>query len=139
MVKVKSQSQIENNYRNAAGKAGSNYAASIDAITWQAEAQAGQALYVQQMQNPEVLDRRSKGIGKVSDTHFKQALRDKGAPVIAGRMQAAAGKMAQGFAPYRAALEGVSLPPRSADPMQNVDNRVKPIVQAMVDTKKAQG
>lgn len=139
MVKVKSQTQIEQNYRNSAGKAGTNYAAAIDGIVWQGEALEGQDLYVQQMQNPEVLNRRASGIAKVSDSEFKRALREKGAPVIAGRMTAASGKMAQNFAPYRAALEGVSLPPRSADPMQNVDNRVKPIVQAMVDTKKSMG
>jgi len=139
MVKVKSQSQIEANYRQAAGTAGSRYAQSIDQVSWQAEARAGQDLYVQQMQNPEVLARRESGISKVSDSEFKAAMRSKGAPVIAGRMTAAAGKMAQNFGPYRAALEGVALPARVADPMANIDNRLKPIVQAMVDTKKAQG
>ncbi len=139
MVKVKSQSQIEANYKSAAGKAGTAYAAAIDSVVWQGPSQQGQDLYVQQMQNPEVLARRSSGIAKVSDTEFKAALRAKGAPVIAGRMSAAAGKMAQNFAPYRSALESLTLVARTADPMTNVDNRVKPVVQAMVDTKRAQG
>jgi len=138
MVKVKSQATIEKNYRDAAGTAGARYAASIDSVTWNAEARAGQDLYVQQMQNAEVLARREAGISKVSDTEFRAAMRSKGAPTIAGRMAAAAGKMAAKYAPFSAALSSLTLPARVADPMQNIDNRLKPVVKLMVDTKKAQ-
>jgi hypothetical protein len=139
MVKVKPLGQSQKNFEDSAGKAGTNYAAAIDGISWQAEAVAGQALYEQKMQDPSVLARRSRGIQNVSDAEFKQALREKGAGRIAGGIRASGGKWAAKFSPYHSALQGVSLPPRSADPMQNVDNRVKPIVRAMVDTKEAQG
>lgn len=138
MVKVKSLTQIEANYKGAAGVAATRYAASIDGIAWQSKAQEGQALYEQRMSDPEILSRRNKGIAKVSDSAFKDAMRNKGASVIGGRMSAASGKMAQGYAPYKSALESLSLPPRSADPMQNIDARLKPVVQTMVDTKRSQ-
>ena len=72
-------------------------------------------------------------------TEFRAAMRSKGAPTIAGRMAAAAGKMAAKYAPFSAALSSLTLPARVADPMQNIDNRLKPVVKLMVDTKKAQG
>ena len=138
MVKVKSQAQIQKNYADAAGTAGSRYSDAIDAVAWQAPATAGQALYVQQMTNAEVLKRRATGIAKVPDAEFKAAMREKGAPVIAGRMAAAAPKMAAKFAPFKAAIEGTSIPARVADPIQNVTNRLIPIVKALVAAKKAQ-
>jgi len=133
MVKVKPLATIEKNYKGAAGTAASRYKDAIPGITWQSEAIAGQDLYEAKMQDPTVLARRETGIAKVSDSEFKAALAAKGAPVLASRMTAAAGKMAQGYAPIRSALEGLSLPPREADPMTNIDNRLKPVVQTMID------
>ena len=138
MVKVKSRATIEANYRNSSSIAATRYRESISGVQWNQAAKDGQALYVQRMQDPEILSRREKGINKVSDSDFQKALLEKGAPVIGGRMSAAAGKMASGFDPYRTALESLTLPARTGDAMQNIDNRLKPVVQKMVDTKKAQ-
>lgn len=87
------------------------------------------------MSNPAVLARREIGINKVSDAEWRNDAITKGAPVIQTRMVAAASKQAANFEPYRRALEAVTLPPRTGDPIQNVQNRVIPIVQALVNTK----
>lgn len=133
MVKVKPLATIEKNYKDAAGLAATRYRDSIPTVVWQAAAIAGQDLYVQRMSDPEILARRAREITEVSDTAFRAALLEKGAPVIAGRMAAAAPKMAQGYAPIRSALESLTLPPRTGDAMQNIDNRLKPVVQTMID------
>jgi len=133
LVKVKPLAQIEKNYRDASGTAASRYKDSIPGITWQAEAVAGQELYEERMSDPSVLARRETGIAKVSDAEFKKALTEKGAAVIGARMRAAAPKMASGYAPIRSALEGLTLPARVADPMANIDARLKPVVQTMID------
>jgi hypothetical protein len=54
-------------------------------------------------------------------------------------MKAASGKQVQNFAPYKAALEALSLPDKTVDPMQNLINRAGAVVQALVNTKKQQG
>lgn len=133
MVKVKPLATIEKNYRDAAGTAASRYRDSIPTVTWQAQAIAGQDLYVQKMSDPEILARRAREITEVSDVAFRNALLTKGAPVIASRMAAAAPAMAQGYAPIRSALEALTLPPRTGDAMQNIDSRLKPVVQTMIN------
>ena len=133
MVKVKSLATIEKNYKGAAGTAASRYRDAIPGIVWQADAIEGQSLYEAKMMDPSVLARRATEIAKVSDSSFREALTTKGAPVLASRMTAAAGKMASGYAPIRSALEALTLVPREADPMANIDNRLKPVVQAMID------
>ena len=131
MVKVKPLEEIKRNYVGSAGTAAARYAAAIPRITWQSEALAGQALYVTQMSNPSVLARRADGISDVSDSEFKAALSSKGAPRISAGISGAGDKMSSGYAPIRSAIEGVSLPARTADPDTNIENRVKPIVHAM--------
>lgn len=138
MVKVKSRAQIESNYRGAAGVAATRYRESIPTVEYQAASLAGQGLYEEKMMDITVLQRRAAGVAKVSDAEFRQAMTEKGAGVIQGRMSAAAGKMAAEFEPFRQGLATLDLPARVADPMQNVDNRLKPVVQLMVDIKAAQ-
>lgn len=133
MVKVKPLATIEKNYKDSAGTAASRYKDSIPGITWQAAAIDGQDLYVAKMTDPEILARRAQEISEVSDTEFRNALMTKGAPVIGSRMALAAPKMAQGYAPIRNALLSLVLPARVADPMQNIDNRLKPVVTTMIE------
>lgn len=139
MVKVKPLDQIKRNYTGSASTAATRYREAAPSVSWQEDALEGQSLYEEQMRDPAVLARRSKNIAKVSDSEFRDALITKGAPVLASRMTAAADKQSSGFAPYKAALEAVDLPARTADPMSNIDNRLKPIVQALVQKKAEVG
>jgi hypothetical protein len=138
MVKVKPLDQIKKNYTGAAPIAAARYRDAIPTITWQDPALKGQKLFEEQMMKAEVLKRREAKIKKVPDTEFRKALEEKGAPVLSSRMAAAADKQVSHFAPYRAALEAVTLPDRTADPLTNIDNRLKAIVSALVETKKKQ-
>ena len=136
---MKSLERIKANYKGAAGTAAARYKEAIPGIAWQAAAIAGQDLYESQMRDPEVLARRGKNITKVSDASFQSAMEKKGAPVIGARMSDAADKQAANFAPYKAAIEAVALPDRTADAMTNIDQRLKPIVAALVAKKKEAG
>lgn len=139
MVKVKSNADIKTNYTAGANVAGTRYKQGVSTADWQNAALNGQDLYIQMMQQAEVLARRASGISKVSDSTWRQAATDKGAPIIGARMIAAADKQVNGFAPYKAALESLSLPAKTVDPMQNLVNRAGAVVQALVNTKKQQG
>ena len=135
MVKVKSRSQIEANYKSGASVVRARYEAGTADANWRDPSIKGQALYVTKMSDPTVLARREAGIAKVSDTEFRTACKTKGAPVIQQRMINASGKQATNFEPYRVALEGLTLPDKVGDPLQDAINRVGAVVKTMVNTK----
>jgi len=138
-MKVKSASQAQANYTSAAALVPARYEAGVSTADWQAKALDGQTLYVAKLQDPEVLARRAKNIGKVSDSDWRSNTITKGRGIIGARMTAAAPKQQANWAPYRSALEAVTLPPKTADPMSNLMNRAGAVVQAMVNTKKSVG
>jgi len=138
-LKVKSQSEIKANYEQSTSIVTPRYTNGVKAANWKDPAIAGQALYETKMQDPQVLARRNKGINKVSDDDWRKATDEKGSGVIAARMKAASGDQAAGFEPYRAALESMTLQPRTADPAQNVLNRVTPIAVKFAQIKNEQG
>lgn len=140
MVKVKSAAQIAEAYNRAISAVGPAYQAGIQAANeWQGNSIAGQNLYEEKMRQQEVLARRATGIAKVSNEEWKSKSLQKGGARIGPGMEASKDKRTRNFEPYRQALESVQLPPRTADPMANVQNRVMPIVQKLVETKRAQG
>ena len=138
-MKVKSQSDIKKNFESSTALVTERYKTGLKGASWKENAKAGQGLYEQMMADPNVLSRREKGIERVSDEEWRKAAEDKGAPVIASRMKASSDKQVSRFEPYRAALESMSLPPRTADPATNVANRVTPIAVKFREIKNAQG
>ena len=139
MVRVKPISLAKDNYRAGASRAGTNYTAGVNAASWQQAALNGQDLYEAQMQRPEILSRRESGIGDVSDASWRTACIQKGAQVIGARMTASVDKWANEWSSYGAALEALTLPPRTTDGMQNLVNRAGAVVQAMIQVKAQQG
>jgi len=136
MVKVKPLDQAREDYKDAASIAARRYADAADRVEWKEAAIEGQELYEEMMRSLEVLRRRLAGIRKVSDAEFRKAMKEKGAKVIRERMEAADGKWVEGFRPFADALRAVELPARTADPMENIDRRLKAIVKALVEKKK---
>jgi hypothetical protein len=138
-MKVKSASLAQANYTAAAALVPARYEAGVTTADWQSKALDGQSLYVARLSDPEVLARRAKNISKVSDAEWRSSAIAKGRGTIGSRMTAAAPKQQANWAPYRAALESLTLPPKTADPMTNLTNRAGAVVQAMVATKKSVG
>lgn len=139
LVKVTSSAQAQKNYEDSTTLVAGRYEAGVNTATWQLEALAGQKVYEEKMRMAEILARRAKNISKVSDSEWRKATIDKGRNVIGARMKAAAPKQQANWAPYRSALEALTLPDRTADGMANFLNRGGAVVKAMMDTKAAQG
>jgi hypothetical protein len=139
MVKVRPEAQRKTNYVNAATLVPGKYTAGVQSATWQGAALEGQALYVQKLSQPDVLERRAKNIAKVSDGEWRDAAVKKGGPIIGARMTLGADKQIANSRPYIAALEALTLPPRVADGMANLMARGGAVVQAMEATKKSVG
>lgn len=138
MVKIKSSSEIAKRYEEAIPRVGPAYKKGVEGVTdWQEKAVKGQGLYEAKMSDSEVLARRGKALEKVSNEDWRGKATTLGASRIGTGMKENLAKRTKNYEPIRSAIEGVSLPDRTADPMANIDSRVKPIVQAELDAKKA--
>lgn len=135
MVKVKPESEIKKNYEDSTALVPARFEAGVKTATWQTESLEGQDLYEERMRDDAVLKRRASGIEKVSDESWRRDTIAKGRGIIGARMKAASDKQVAGFRPYREALLAVDLPPRVADPMQNLINRAGAIVTALANKK----
>jgi len=137
MVETKSLAQTEANWKNAIGRVPAAYADGVrnakDVIN---KAIAGEALYAEKMQEAIQNQSRARGLQKVSDEDWRSAALNKGAARIGQGMTEAAPKFSKGMAQVLSVIQGVSLPARVADPVQNVQNRVVPIVEALAAMKK---
>jgi len=139
MVKIKSAGQIDANYKGAIGRVPGAYKSGVMATSdWQekASSEASENLWQQKIAEAAAAKRRQKAVSQVSNAEWQGKAANVGAARIGQGMTANADKRTRNFEPYRSAIEGVSLPDRTADPMANVDARVKPIVSALVETKK---
>ena len=136
MVKTKGLSATTKNWEGAIGRVPGAYAEGVRGTTdWQAKAIAGEDLFAQKIQEAVSAKSRATGISRVSDSEWQSAALDKGASRIGPGMTAAKGKFNTGIAKVISTIEGVSIAPRTADPMANVDGRVKPIVAALAAIK----
>jgi len=140
MVKVKPLEQIKANYRSGASVATERYKEGIRSSSdWKTKATSSEAesLFAAKMQEAIANESRRKGLEKVSESEWKTKAENVGGARISQGMIASVDKMATGYAPIRSALESLTLPPRTADPMSNIDARVKPVVRAEVEAKKS--
>ena len=137
MVKVKSSSTIKQNYRQGAQVAGPRYKEGVaSSKPWKEAALASEDLYAQKMQESLAARRRERAISNLNESDWKDPAMAKGARNIGPAMTDAVDKQARNFEPFRQALESVQLPARTADPLTNVQQRVLPIVEALVNKKK---
>jgi len=106
---------------------------------WKPPALLGQPLYETKMTDPEVLKKRYDKIEAMTDNDWRDPYIKKGGPIIGPRVKDALPKYETKVDPYLRAIAEVELPPRVVDPMENIENRVKPIVAALVAKKEELG
>jgi len=89
------------------------------------------------MRDAEVLAKRERALQRVNEADWKNKALSVGSTRIAQGMQEGAQKQADNYEPIAEAIRSVNLPDRTADPMANIDNRVKPIVAAAVQASRS--
>ena len=137
MVYVPPKEERKQKYVASIAGVPASYGAGIQRTSdWKGKAIGGQPLYEEQMRNQEVLNRRVRGLEKVSDADWKNKSSTLGVQRIAAGMQAGSQKQVDNYEPIAEALRSVELPARVADPVTNINNRVVPIVMAAVNAKK---
>ena len=136
MVDTKSLDQTQKNWEDSHGRVPAAYSEGVkNAKDVIAKGIAAEDLYAQRVQEAIASKRRAKKLAEVSDEQWRQAALDKGATRIAAGMAASKQKFNTGMAKVLSTIQGVTIAPRTSDPMANVDNRVKPIVAALAKLK----
>lgn len=131
MVFVPDKATRMKNYQASTGAVPAKYGAGIQRTTdWKEKSLSGQGLYEEQMRKPEVLARRNQGLEKVSNEQWKAKAQSLGVQRISAGMMEGAQRQADNYEPVAQALRNLTLPDRTSDPMQNIDNRVKAVVNA---------
>lgn len=137
MVDTKPLSEVQAKWEAGIGRAGANYKTGVtNAKNVIEKAIEAEPLFAAKMQDAIAKGSRAKGLAKVTTEQWRAAAQEKGAARIGPGMSAAKGKFNQGIGRVLSTIQGVSLPARTTDPLANVDNRVKPIVKALVDMKE---
>jgi len=137
LVDTKSLEATVSNYKDGIGKAPARYKAGVEKNTTQNEnAIAAQGLYEARIAESIANKARVRGLQKSSTAAWKEAARTKGAARIGPGMTAALPKFQSGISEVLSTINGVQIAERSADPMANIDGRVKPIAQALYDMKR---
>ena len=137
MVKTKGAAQSSANWERAIGSVPEKYKHGVQGADNVIEkAIEAESLYATKVQEAISKGSRVKGLQKTSTSEWKAKAMSKGAGRIATGMTESKDKFGRGISEVISVIEGVSIAPRSADPMANVDNRVKPIVAALAGMKK---
>ena len=138
MVKVKDLTTSKANYAGSASEAVRRWKQEIPKAEWRNAALSPSAVELHRVKTIEALDagRREKGIEAVSDAEWRTRTLQKGGSSMGTAMTQSADKWAQKYSPYRSALEALDLPDKTADAMQNIDNRLKPVVAAQQEVKR---
>jgi len=128
----KTPEMARKHFEEALAYIATRYKDGISVSTWKDAAIKGEKTWKEAMQKAITEEARRKGIEKVSDEFWRERAINFGAPVIAERIRAALDKWEQNWTPkYRRVLSVRSgLPPRTLDFMQNIQNRLVPIVKA---------
>ena len=137
MVDTKSLDQTQRKWEAAIGRVPQAYVEGVNAAKDViAKGVAAEELYAQRVQEAIASKRRARKLAEVSDEQWRTAAKEKGGARIGPGMSAAKQKFNVGISKVLSTLQSVSLPPRTADPMANIDNRVKPIVAALRKLKE---
>jgi len=139
-VKMPSAEEIKAAYTGSGSRAAAEYSKAIDKVTGfvsAASSESAEANYSAGVTRAVTLKLRAKGItAKVTDESWKKDAKEKGATIIGTRIAGAGEKQARGFADFRGALEGLSLPDKvPGDPLGNLSRNAGRVVATMYNVK----
>ncbi|MDP2973476.1 MAG: hypothetical protein Q8N60_00350 [Candidatus Diapherotrites archaeon] len=137
MVKTKGVAATVAAWQGAIGSVPAKYKAGVQAANNTIEnAIAAQPLYEARMAESIANKSRVKGLQKTSTGEWKARASELGRARIGVGISAALPKYNKWVTEVIQTIEATSIGERTADPMANVDNRVKPLVKELYDMKR---
>ncbi len=118
--------KLVRNYVNRKGK--------LDA----AASDEAEELYREKLEAAIAARKRQKALRKVSEEDMNRGMKETGAAAYKAKTRLKADKMLKNVEPYLDVLDELegNLPPRTADPMENLVNRAGKVVMALHEKKK---
>lgn len=139
MPAVKPLAEIASKFVRRASSAGEEYRRGVQrATTWQQNTAAAKDNYEAGVQAAISNDRFSKGVANVSNQEWQQKAAEKGGANYGAGVRMAENDYSKGYAPYRAVVEGVTLPPRGPKGSPENYERVRAIGEAQHQAKLGQ-
>ena len=135
----KTPAEAREHLRDIIPKIGDRYKTSTGRAAWAEAAASEEAAQNFNAKMTIVLaeKKRQTRCRDAGDAPYREGCAAKGAPVIGARITASLDKymsnLAKVLTPVLAVVDG--LPRRGLDAMANIDNRLKPTVQALIDNK----
>jgi len=133
--------EAKDNLKQAAPTIAARYKAGVGKAEWEGPASSPQAEqnYQDGLADSIAKGKRASGIHRVGNAGYRTNAVNKGGAVIGTRIAESIEKYGQGFAPILAAMNAAadSTPPRTRDAMTNIDQRLKPVVQAAIAAKQS--
>ena len=122
----------------ALSKIPERYRRKIEKAIWKEAATSEEAekLWAEALEKAIAAMRRKKALERVDEREWKDKAIKLGSKRIAEGIRENLDKWEERFKPYADVLSSLELPPKSADPMENVVNRVGAVVKALVEKKK---
>jgi hypothetical protein len=141
-ISMPTSDEIKTAYTASGTKAATNYNKAIDKVTdfvGKASSDSAEKNYSDGVQRAVTNKLRAKGITeKVTNESWKNDAKTKGGAVIGTRILGAGDKQSKGYAPYQAALQGLSLPDKvPGDPIGNLSRNAGKVVATLYNVKAA--
>ncbi|MEM3675408.1 MAG: hypothetical protein QXG08_08065 [Candidatus Methanomethyliaceae archaeon] len=114
------------------------YARKIKKAKWKERAASEEAekLWADKVAEAAARMRRKKRLEKVSEEEWRKAATELGGKRIGESLKIKLDKWHRNWLPYAETLKGLELPPKTADPMENIDRRTKAVVSALIKKKE---
>jgi hypothetical protein len=130
--------EIHDAYLTGASRAPENYKKGVAKVNdWQQRAIEGEDNYASGVSKAVANKTRAKALAGVSNSTWQSKAQSLGSVRIADGMRSNADKRMKNYEPIRGALESLSLPNKTTDPMSNIDSRLKKVVETEINAKKA--
>jgi hypothetical protein len=131
---VKTKAEARANFEASIAYIPARYEAGVDKADWAGPAKSEQAEknFADAMSKAIQAKSRQKGVAKVSNEEWKNAAKNKGAPIIGERIRGALDKWEAEWGPMydQVSAKVGALPPKTGDWRQNINTRLVPTVEA---------
>jgi hypothetical protein len=138
MVKVTPVEDAKEAFKEILPKIPDRYVRKVKKAKWKeaATSDEAEALWKAKVMEAAERKRRKARLEKVSEDEWRHYAVNLGSKRIKESLEGRIDKWASNWRPFAEALVALELEPRTADPEENIDRRVKPVVKTLIDKKK---
>jgi len=136
-IVMPSAEEIDKAYKEAIRIVPERYKRRVQLVRgWKERAIEGEETYKEKMMKVIEEERRKRGLERISEEDWRKGAVEKGAKIIGRHMEFGAEKRRKNYEPFRNALDGLEIPDKGPDPVENARTIVPVVVEALVRKKR---